>query len=618
MLPPVHRLHLATSGPQSRPGQIYTPAPLAQFLAQVAFQERPAHRLLTVLDPACGDGALLAACRELCPLAAPDTSSLRLCGVETDPVALAHAKARLPEATLFCADALTGPGWNDPPSPDWIEAGLSWASALPDVAAAGGFDLVIANPPFIRERSAKALFDAVAATPLGRTFREPRMDYWFYFFHRALDLLRPGGSLTFIVPSYFAASTGAERLRRRLETELDLLDLIDLAAAPVFPGVSGQHLIFRARKHFVESPGAARSVPPVRLSYPRDDAPLSDLSVEQVVRDLSTCHFGLVTEASQAPRWTTGSVPATQLCSATRLQLRPRVAPVPADQTTGEANQVLVSHGISSLRTVSLRTLGDFFDVRQGIAENPPRVTARHVREFPHLGPAGTGVFVLSHAEVESLELSAAERSLLRPYYEARAVRRYALIGEPAGQLLYLRRDTCPDLAACPALERHLVRFRQLLERRREVVTGAISWWHLHWPREERLFTDPRILAQQMGTEPRFALVDSSPTFVNFSVNLICARDEPAASLAVAIGLLNSRFAAAWFKAHAKRRGVALEINGHLLKRFPWPDCHPALLDELAALVRRRRDSPSEEALALETAIDELVDRAYQNHPAGE
>jgi adenine-specific DNA-methyltransferase len=610
---PANPLRKPSPRPRRIPGQVYTPGPMAQFLAQVALQHLPTHRPLTLLDPACGEGALLTACREVFTSTNPNEPPLHLVGVETDSNALAHAQSCLPQATLICGDALTGPAWTDPPSPDWITTGLSWAITLPDIAAAGGFDLVIANPPFIRERSAKPLFDAVASTPLGQAFREPRMDYWFYFFHRSLDLLRPGGSLTFIVPSYFVSSTGARHLRQRLEADTDLLDLIDLDAAPVFPGVAGQHLIFRARKRGQTSPGEPQSPPDVRLTFPCDDHALSTLAPEQIARELSACHLRDRSPMPLEPRWTTQQLPASNLFASGRLLLRPPAVILPS------AKPVRLSDQPASAGS----TLGDFFEVRQGIAENPPRLIARHVREFPDLGPAGTGVFVLSDAEVEALELSAAERTLLRPYYEARSVRRFTLLGEPAGQLLYLRRETCADLTACPALERHLLRYRPLLDRRREVLKGTIAWWHLHWPREERLFIQPRILALQMGKEPRFALIDAHPTFVNFSVNLICPRAEAATnlakpSLATATGLLNSRFAATWFKTHAKRRGIALEINGHLLKRFPWPDCPSALLLELADLVQQRRQAREPETLALETAIDELVDRAYQNHPASE
>ena len=74
------------------------------------------------------------------------------------------------------------------------------------------------------------------------------MDLWYYFVHRSLDLLRPGGILSFIVNSYWTSSRGAGKLIARLqrETQLEVIELLD--DSPLFKGVSGRHMIFRLRK----------------------------------------------------------------------------------------------------------------------------------------------------------------------------------------------------------------------------------------------------------------------------------------------------------------------------------------------------------------------------------
>src|SRR5690606_26555447 len=127
-------------------------------------------------------------------------------------------------------------------------SGIDWPAVFPDAAGAGGFDLILGNPPYRRELNARSLFDRVAASPLGR-WREPRMDYWYFFLHRGLDLLKPGGRLSFVVHSYWTAPTGARRLIGRLQHESALEEVILFGAAPLFNDVQGQHLVFRLRKH---------------------------------------------------------------------------------------------------------------------------------------------------------------------------------------------------------------------------------------------------------------------------------------------------------------------------------------------------------------------------------
>ncbi|MGD9857838.1 MAG: hypothetical protein AB7U20_23085, partial [Planctomycetaceae bacterium] len=270
--------------------------------------------------------------------------------------------------------------------------------------------------------------------------------------------------------------------------------------------------------------------------------------------------------------------------------------------------------------TRRVRLLGDLCDVRQGIAENPPFVT-RTIRDA--LGgefEVGAGVFVLTADEVQQLELAPRERVLLRPHYSAKSIGRYHLPPMPTHWMLYLTRVTAPALSTLPRIAGHLERFRPVLERRREVQRGCINWWHLHWPREERLFLEPRILAVQMGRHPRFVYVER-PAFVGFAVNLVRAKEQAPLRLPAATAVLNSAGAAEWFSQHAKRRGAALDISGTVLRAFPFPEFDGETAEQLADLCRRRQqcgpplidgtapglETATHEAEALECAIERLL-----------
>ena len=91
--------------------------------------------------------------------------------------------------------------------------------------------------------------------------------------------------------------------------------------------------------------------------------------------------------------------------------------------------------------------LGEIFEVRQGIAENPPFVTKGLALELGNTALAGRGVFVLTEAEVTVMRLSAGERSLLRPYFGLASVGRFGIASQPPYWLLYLTRQTAPALA---------------------------------------------------------------------------------------------------------------------------------------------------------------------------
>ncbi|MEL7592145.1 MAG: TaqI-like C-terminal specificity domain-containing protein, partial [Anaerolineaceae bacterium] len=99
-------------------------------------------------------------------------------------------------------------------------------------AAKGGFDIVIANPPYVRQElisdqkpELKASYPAVYAGTA---------DLYVYFFARAFDLLRTNGQLSFITPNKFMRANYGKKLRGYLATEERLHTLIDFGDLPIF------------------------------------------------------------------------------------------------------------------------------------------------------------------------------------------------------------------------------------------------------------------------------------------------------------------------------------------------------------------------------------------------
>jgi len=603
-------------------GQFFTPPDLARWMARGLWEDWQAGQSGTrvdsancpklsiapsLLDPASGDGALLRAAAEewgrraQCPTgsAHPDQGAVpvpgqplpRLLGIECDPSLVARCHTCWPPELVtspgnsliprvYWGDALTGPGFGEAEARTDSanhHAALShevppidWPATFPAEAAGGGFDLILGNPPYLRERGHQALFASLARTTLGRRWQQPRMDLAHYFLHRALDLLKPGGCLAFVMSVYWTRSDSAAPLLERLRTETQPLEWIQLGNRDLFPGVQGHHAVFRLRRRSSESADASRDPQVARLRTVDTSGPLDAAWQTAEVRTLSVSEFFDAVLEPPAHR---------------HRRVNPLSAP-PVDAPTESP------------------VLEDEFEVRQGIAENPPRITRAHQRIWPDLPPVGTGVFVLTTDELRQLELSPAEETLVRPYHRPQAIQRYHLAAEPVEWLLYLTRQTVPRLAACPAIARHLARFQPLLEVRREVARGLIGWWHLHWPREERLFQQEKILGIQMGTAPRFAFVPQ-PAYTGFSTHVIVARpDTCGRSLPVLAALLNSQGAHDWFAARAKPRGVKFDLSGGLLRRFPLPAREADREQAIEALVRQAARQPDP---GLDQELDRLV-----------
>lgn len=579
-------------------GAHYTPSFITRFMLRSCLSGPLAGRVgdndepLRLLDPACGDGAFLVEALDELRQQHPHRSrteltSRHLYGVDIDPHAIAQLERRLRgqvvAKNIRCGNALSGPDFQSTQQTDGD--GLVWTDAFPRVAKAGGFDLVIGNPPYVREKDAKRLFDQLADTELGRRYRQPRMDLWHYFLHRGLDLLRPCGVLCFIVNSYWTAAVSARPLIERLAAETTVRQLVLLGDTPLFAGVSGRHMILQVQK--------GRS---------DEDCHILDLTHCDDVEAMFTrfSEVGEIVNGRRGPSATLLTRPSQSKLEHQCIEShRPQEALFDRGRLQMAAPSI-VNAGQSHTRLV------DTFEVRQGIAENPPFVTRRMADESNGRLETGSGVFVLTTEEIDRIAFSDEEHSLLRPYYVTRSCGRFHLPEQPTHWLLYLTPETCPDIGAVPRIARHLEQVRPVLERRREVLRGAIQWWHLHWPRRERLFNEPRILAVQMGRKPQFVYAEA-PTYVGFSINLVQSTAASPLSLPALTAILNSRSSDNWFRANAKWRGVALDISGAVLRDFPIPDLSPCSLGRLEELCLRRQSSIPSEHQSIEDQIELLI-----------
>ncbi|MGX7823680.1 Eco57I restriction-modification methylase domain-containing protein [Actinokineospora sp. 24-640] len=190
---------------RKRHGLHYTPPALAAFVAERALAAAPAGPL-RVLDPACGDGELLAAVAQRRPDAV-------LTGYDLDERAVHIAQARLPDAAIAHKDFLDGP----PPE---------------------RFDLVITNPPYVRTQ----VLGSQAAHLAKRFGLRGRVDLAHPFVAMAPQLLADGGVLALLCSNRFLSTRAGENVRTVLTRDLAVREVFDLGdtrlfAAAVLPAV---------------------------------------------------------------------------------------------------------------------------------------------------------------------------------------------------------------------------------------------------------------------------------------------------------------------------------------------------------------------------------------------
>jgi len=281
----------ASIAERRRRGAFATPPALAATLARHALPD-PATRAATgaaaaggaaatvpvVVDPACGPGALLlAAFDRLLALGHPPADAFAaLHGVDADPAAVVVCRTRLAARArraglpgdladvaerVVAGDALLGP------TPTCPGVGLAWHETFPAVLDRpgappepvtgwrGGFDAVLANPPWERLKVTRRDWAglpppqlradrAVQARSLRDAGRHPltgagELNAYLPFVETCWRLLAPTGRAALVVPEGVASDRSAAALLRATLAAgaLDLLHLLDPPEA-LFAGVS--------------------------------------------------------------------------------------------------------------------------------------------------------------------------------------------------------------------------------------------------------------------------------------------------------------------------------------------------------------------------------------------
>ncbi|OYW51150.1 MAG: hypothetical protein B7Y36_06570 [Novosphingobium sp. 28-62-57] len=113
--------------------------------------------------------------------------------------------------------------------------GFEWKTAFPEIFANGGFDVVLGNPPYVRQELLRDL----------KPYLENRFevyhgvaDLYAYFFERGIKLLKPGGRLGYISSATFFKIASGAPLRDFLRQQATIEAVIDFGDHQIFEGVT--------------------------------------------------------------------------------------------------------------------------------------------------------------------------------------------------------------------------------------------------------------------------------------------------------------------------------------------------------------------------------------------
>ena len=399
----------------------------------------------------------------------------------------------------------------------------------------GGFDLVIGNPPYIKEYTNREAFDNVRESP----YYQGKMDIWYMFACRALDILKPEtGTLAFIATNNWTTNFGAKRLRGKITKDARIEHLIDFGDFKVFKDAGIQTMILIAKR--------SSKAP----SYVFDYRVLGGKK-----RTLADAQ-GLLVRAA---------IPNSTYLSPDFTRSKFGESPYSFSDATAE---IL----LAKIKACANFVLDGNEEVAQGIVPNPDVVSAQSLGHFSEheirkLGiERGAPVFVVPINFLPSPNKQ--EKLLLKPLFEPVDAARYSLKGVNRLELIYSNASQVSKMdKGLPArIHEHLLRYKKIMDARRETSQGRLPWYCLHWPRDVRLFErGPRIFSVRKCAIPTFSYVDEC-AYVMMSFNVIKTDRIDQKYLTA---LLNSKVVRYWLQHKGKMQGGQFQVDKEPLLAIP-------------------------------------------------
>ena len=457
---------------------------------------------------------------------------------------------------------------------------FEWRFAFPEVLDSSGdfvgFDLIIGNPPYIKEADNKKAFEN---TKNLRTY-QGKMDIWYHFVGKAFDTAKTKGIISFIATNNWTTNSGAKKLRNMILTESKILSLIDFGSYMCFENASIQTMIMTFQK--------LDSIPEkYPIYYARIDS-----------KTPTHEHRELILKQTQAD----GLVYLTPTIKPSEMMNKPI--------TFADSTQEKVLEKIQAMGKVHLEEK----EVAQGIVPNPDVITNRNINEnLQNMGiNIGDGVFVIPK---NTLKITQQEKQYLKPLFEVEHCNKYHLSTHNTHEIIYTTSKNC-TIEQIPNIAKHLAIFRNIMDKRRENINGKLDFFHLHWARDEKFFKQgEKILSVRKCIDSPIFSYTNNEAYVMLSINII---QTNRLNMKYLTGVLNSKLVAFWLRYKGKMQGSNYQVDKEPLMNIPLvaiDSTNQNLANEIIALVEQILESKAidsnSDTSELESQIDKLVYKLY-------
>ena len=422
------------------------------------------------------------------------------------------------------------------------------------------FDFVLGNPPYFSiggggKGKSKTEYHAILnLDPFFSRFFRSQSDIFYYFVAGGIELLKPGGQLSFITPSYWLENEFADLLRESMVRQCKIEEIINFTPVRVFETRRGKPVnvdttIFRIRKTdadpMINREKIFKAYIPVT-----EKGSANSLSYKEFLDNIEGA------------------------CENQGNGSKIHKIPISQEELSG-GKWILSPHReILSLMKKDMEKILSLGDISSNTLDKFPgefiNFKGKKIAGVCSIGQGQeTGlseVFLLKDELALDLGL---EREILKPVVKNSHVLRYGL--SESGSVMIMLTDE-DDISLYPRTKDYLEKHRSALESRQRVRTKSRKWFAISIPQNYRIFDEAvKILVPYRATENRFAIDRGRHFNDGGDVRGIAINDrmKDIFSYEYLAALLNSRLLTFWFQQCGKRKGNIYEYFTNPMSRIP-------------------------------------------------
>ncbi len=372
------------------------------------------------------------------------------------------------------------------------------------------FDIIIANPPYIKEKQNKELF-----IPFKKTkYYQGRMDIWYLFLQYSIDLLKDDAILSYIIPSNWVTNKSADKLRTSIKEKTEILSIIDFNNYNIFSEAAIQTMILNLKKEKTK-----------KEKY---------LCLYKKYNNIDFQNF-------------------LNLKNFEKVEVN-----------NNSINLIFTKHIVIKLldkieKSSNFKLLKRK-EATQGIVH--PQNTVSKANESSETGfKFNDGVFVINSLEKRELNLSKKEKYIVKPTYTTKELKQYFKFGLPRFWTIYIDSSFNKEnkIKKYPNIKKHLDKYIK-------IMTSDNKPYGLHRPRKDYFFKKgAKILVARKCKIPTFTYLEDE-CYPTFTFNVIKSERINLKYLTV---LLNSKLMIFWLKYKGKMQGKQFQLDIDPLLNIP-------------------------------------------------